>query len=62
MSWNTIRFSDKRPLQTVSKETGIDIYEESIYSDEIGKEGFEVDTYLKLLKHNIRIIKDGLTR
>ncbi len=53
---------DKRPLETVSNETGVDIYEEAIYSDEIGQKGYEVDTYVKLLNHNIRIIKDGLTR
>lgn len=53
---------DKRPLETVSNETGVKIYEEAIYSDEIGEKGYEVDTYVKLLKHNIRIIKDGLTK
>lgn len=53
---------DKRPLETVSNETGVEIYEENIYSDEIGKKGYEVDTYIKLLNHNIRIIKDGLSK
>ncbi|TXL64958.1 zinc ABC transporter substrate-binding protein [Cerasibacillus terrae] len=51
---------DSRPLETVSSESGIDIYEEHIYSDEIGKKGDKVDTYVKLLQHNIDIIYDGL--
>lgn len=51
---------DPRPLETVSRETGIPIFEEAIYSDEIGEKGAEVDTYKKLLEHNIRIIEAGL--
>ena len=38
---------DPRPLETVSRETGIPIFEEAIYSDEIGEKGAEVDTYKK---------------
>lgn len=53
---------DPRPLETVSSESGIDIYEEHIYSDEIGQKGDPVDTYIKLLQHNIDIIYDGLKR
>lgn len=53
---------DPRALETVSKETGISIYEEKIYSDEIGKKGDLVDTYIKLLEHNIRILEDGLSK
>ncbi|HEX6593140.1 MAG TPA: zinc ABC transporter substrate-binding protein [Bacillota bacterium] len=51
---------DDRPLETVSKESGIPIYEKKIYSDEIGEKGSEVDTYMRLLTHNIDIIYDGL--
>ncbi|HLR79301.1 MAG TPA: zinc ABC transporter substrate-binding protein [Bacillota bacterium] len=51
---------DERPLETVSEESGIPIYEQEIYSDEIGEKGAEVDTYVKLLTHNIEIIHDGL--
>lgn len=51
---------DPRPLETVSRETGIPIFEEAIYSDEIGQKGDEVDTYKKFLEHNIRIIEEGL--
>src|SRR5699024_5609974 len=51
---------DSRPLETVSQESGVEIYEKPIYSDEIGKPGDEVDTYIKYLKYNIDIITDGL--
>lgn len=53
---------DSRPLEAVSRESGIEIYPEQIFSDEIGKKGDPVDTYVKLLEHNIRIIYDGLMR
>lgn len=51
---------DPKPMETVSKESGVPIFEEAIYSDEIGKKGDIVDTYVKLLEHNIRIIELGL--
>ncbi len=51
---------DARPLETVSNETGIPIFEEFIFSDEIGNAGDDVDTYEKLLNHNIRIMAKGL--
>lgn len=51
---------DSRPMETVSKESGVEIYEKPIYSDEIGNPGDEVDTYIKYLKYNIDIISDGL--
>ncbi len=50
---------DKRPMETISKESGIEIFGE-VFSDEIGKPGEEVDTYLQFLKHNIEIIYEGL--
>ncbi|GIN92790.1 manganese-binding lipoprotein MntA [Siminovitchia terrae] len=53
---------DPRPMETVSKESGVPIYEKPIYSDEIGKPGDEVDTYIKYLKYNIDIMYDGLKK
>lgn len=51
---------DRRPMETVSKETGIPIYKTPVYSDEVGEKGSEVDTYEKLLNHNLEVILDGL--
>ncbi|HLS65376.1 MAG TPA: zinc ABC transporter substrate-binding protein [Pseudogracilibacillus sp.] len=51
---------DKRPMETVAEETGVEIYGE-IYSDEIGSPGEEGDTYLKFLQYNIDVIHAGLT-
>lgn len=52
---------DPRPMETVSSETGVPIYEKPIYSDEIGKPGEEVDTYVKYLNYNIEVIHNGLS-
>lgn len=51
---------DKRPMETVSQESGVEIYGE-IFSDEIGSPGEEGDTYLKYLQYNINLIYEGLT-
>ena len=50
---------DKRPMETISKESGIDIFGE-IFSDEIGAPGEEGDTYVKYLQFNIDVIHEGL--
>lgn len=49
-------------METVSKESGVEIFEKPIYSDEIGKPGDEVDTYVKYLTYNINIISEGLSQ
>ncbi len=51
---------DPRPMETVSKETGVPIASKKIYSDEIGQPGDEVDTYFKYLKYNIELISQEL--
>lgn len=53
---------DPRPMETVSKESGVPIYEKPIYSDEIGNPGDEVDTYIKYLQYNIDVISGGLSK
>lgn len=51
---------DRRPMETVSSETGVPIYEQPILSDEIGKPGEAGDTYIKYLRYNLDVILDGL--
>lgn len=48
---------DHRPMESVAKETGIEIYGE-LYSDELGENG----TYLEFLIHNLEMIYEGLTQ
>lgn len=52
---------DKRPMETLSNETGVEVYDD-IYSDELGKEDTDGETYLKYLRSNIETIHDGLTQ
>ncbi len=51
---------DPRPMETVSEQTGVPFSSKPIYSDEIGKPGDEVDTYMKFLEYNINLIQDEL--
>lgn len=53
---------DARPMETVANETGVSIAKKKIYSDEIGKSGDEVDTYVKYLNYNINLIHDELSK
>lgn len=53
---------DTRPMETVSAETGVDIFEDPLFSDEIGSPGEEGDTYVKYLKYNIDKIYEGLSQ
>lgn len=53
---------DSRPMETVSKETGVPMAEKMIYSDEIGSPGDEVDTYVKYLQYNMDLIHDELSK
>lgn len=51
---------DKRPMESISNDTNVPIYDEKVYSDEIGKKGEEVDTYIKYLEHNLRVFISGI--
>ncbi len=53
---------DTRPMETVSSETGVEIYDRPILSDEIGNPGEEGDTYTSYLEYNLDVITDGLTK
>lgn len=52
---------DARHMEAVSKDSGVDIYERYIYSDEIGEPGEEVDTYVKYLNFNIDLLSEALS-
>lgn len=51
---------DPRPMETVSRETGVPIFHRKIYSDEIGRPGSPPGTYLGALEWNIDAIYEGL--
>lgn len=53
---------DRRPMETVSKETGVPIAEKPIYSDEIDPPGGAIDTYIKYLNYNIELIHSELSK
>lgn len=53
---------DTRPMETVSKESGVPIAKLPIYSDEIGNPGDEIDTYVKYLQYNMDLIHDELSK
>lgn len=53
---------DTRPMETVSKESGVPIAERPIYSDEIGNPGDEIDTYVKYLQYNMDLIHSELSK
>ncbi|WP_124068950.1 metal ABC transporter solute-binding protein, Zn/Mn family [Filibacter tadaridae] len=52
---------DPRPMETVSRETGVKIDAE-LFSDELGKPGEEGDTLVKFLRYNIERIHEGLMK
>ncbi|HEY4566816.1 MAG TPA: zinc ABC transporter substrate-binding protein [Savagea sp.] len=52
---------EKSPMETVSKETGVEIFGE-VYSDELGEAGTEGETYTGFLRKNIEVIHAGLTK
>ena len=52
---------DERPMQTVSKDSGIPIYAK-IFTDSIAKEGEDGDSYYAMMKWNLDHIYQGLTQ
>jgi manganese transport system substrate-binding protein len=50
---------DRRYMETVSTETGVDISGE-VYTDAIDEEGTEADSYINMIKHNVEKFTEGL--
>ncbi|QYA48392.1 metal ABC transporter substrate-binding protein [Nosocomiicoccus ampullae] len=53
---------DRRPMEAVSKESGVPIYDKPLYSDEIGNQDSEASTYLDYLRYNLNVLSDGMNQ
>jgi manganese transport system substrate-binding protein len=52
---------DRRYMETLSTETGVDIAGE-VYTDAIDEEGTEADSYINMIKYNVEKFTEGLGR
>ncbi len=52
---------DRRSMDTVSEETGVPIVG-TVYTDSLGAEGTDGDTYLKMMQVNTKVIIEGLSK
>ena len=52
---------DERPMQTVSKDTNIPIFEK-IFTDSVAEPGQNGDSYYNMMKWNLDKIAEGLSK
>ncbi|WP_414045234.1 metal ABC transporter solute-binding protein, Zn/Mn family [Macrococcus equi] len=50
---------DQRSMKSLSETTHVPITSK-VYTDSIGKQGTDGDSYFKMMEHNIKVIHDGL--
>lgn len=50
---------DRRYMETVSENTGVDIAGE-VYTDAVGMDGSGAETYVEMMRHNTEVFVDGL--
>jgi manganese/iron transport system substrate-binding protein len=51
---------DPLPLEEIAKKAGIKVAKGELYTDGLGKEGSDADTYVKMMQHNTKVILQGL--
>jgi manganese/iron transport system substrate-binding protein len=52
--------TDPQPLAEIAKKAGIKVAKGELYTDGLGKEGGDADTYVKMMQHNTKVILEGL--
>ena len=52
---------NRRPMETVSNETGRPIYD-VVFTDSIAEAGEEGDSYYAMMEHNLKVISEGLSK
>ncbi|WP_232725682.1 metal ABC transporter substrate-binding protein [Bacillus sp. FJAT-44742] len=49
-------------METVAENSGVEIYEEFVYTDAVGQEGSGAETYIDMMEHNVETIVNGLSQ
>jgi manganese/iron transport system substrate-binding protein len=52
--------TNPQPLAEIAKKAGIKVAKGELYTDGLGKEGSDADTYIKMMQHNTKVILAGL--
>lgn len=52
---------DRRPMETISRESGLEIYD-VLFTDSIAEPGEKGDSYYSMMAHNLKVIAEGLSQ